>query len=72
MQVIENLLVVHNIDEQNSQAYDLKLGTTDYNDPLLIDETIVNLDKTHLYVTDLIREEEKLTGDDGYQIVEPF
>jgi hypothetical protein len=47
LQVVENLLLVHNLDEHTVQAWDLKLGSTDYNDPLLLENLTIPLHKAN-------------------------
>lgn len=59
MQVIDNLLVVHNIDQRVTQIYDLKLE--DWNVPLLIDDIKVEIQPAlkGLYLTDLLAKDEQ-------------
>ena len=74
MQVVENLLVVHNLDEGTSQAYDLKLGSTDYNEPLLLGDGVVvghGKAKKGVTIMELIAKEEKQTNDFVYKFVDP-
>ena len=59
MQVIDNILIVHNIDDKVSQLYDVKLQ--DYYLPLIIDGCTIDettLQK-NLFLSDLIFKEEK-------------
>lgn len=71
LQVIENLLVVHNIDEQTSGIYDLKSGSTDYNEGLFPE---VAVDGGKLVkgkcLGDYIGKDEAKTKDEGYRILE--
>ena len=72
MQVVENLLVVHNIDEQTSQAYDLKLGSADYNEALRVELCTVDSERAckGKYIADFIGKDEKKTSDQGYNMVD--
>jgi hypothetical protein len=66
MQVVENLLVVHNLDEKTTQCYDLK----EIPEPLLVPECTVNLTKyKKKYLFELIEAEEKKQADEGYKYV---
>ena len=66
MQVVENLLVIHNIDESTTQAWDLKLGSQDYNESLLIENCTTSFKDA--YLMDIITEEEKTSGDESYKL----
>jgi hypothetical protein len=64
MQIIDNLLVLHNLDERSTQIYDLKLG--DYHDPILIDACEVKIEKAikGIFMTDLLAKEESTNPDE--------
>lgn len=69
MQIIDNLIVIHNMDEQASQIYDFKL--VDYNAPILLENCAVNVKPAMRGVTisDVIWHEEKHSEE---EIVKPF
>jgi hypothetical protein len=67
------LLVVHNLDEQTSQCYDLKLGSTDYSEPILKDHLTIDVSKAHVKGRSFayyISKDERTSNDDGYKLVE--
>lgn len=47
MQVVENLLVLHNLDEQTTQCYDLKLGSSEYSEALLKEGLTMDVGKAN-------------------------
>ena len=56
MQVIDNLLVIHNLDSRSSQVYDFKI--VDYNIPLLKPNLRVDLSSSERFLSDLFLPEE--------------
>lgn len=73
MQMIENLLVVHNLDEQTTQAYDLKLGSQEYTEPLLKDHLTIEVSKAHTKGRSLgyyLKKDELAANDNGYKLIE--
>ena len=73
MQVIENLFVVHNLDEQSSQIYDLKSGSLDYNESLIPQSFKVDGGKCKKgkFLADFIAKDEKKFNDESYRLMEP-
>ena len=73
MQIVENLFVVHNLDEQTTQAYDLKLGSQEYTEALLKHHLTIDVTKAHVKGRSLgyyLQRDEKTSGDDGYRLIE--
>ncbi|TNV83895.1 hypothetical protein FGO68_gene4171 [Halteria grandinella] len=72
MQLIENLLVVHNMDEQTTQCYDLKLGSTEYTECLLKDHLTIDVSKVKKGRTlgYYLQKDEKASNDDGYKLID--
>ena len=56
MQVIDNLLVIHNLDSRSTQVYDFKI--VDYNIPLLKPNLRVDLSSSERFLSDLFLPEE--------------
>ena len=60
MQLVDSMLVLHNIDDKSSQVYDIKLS--DYQSPLIQEN--LDLDtapaKKGFYYCDMIYEDERL------------
>lgn len=59
MQIIDNMLIVHNLDEKSSQMYDFKIS--DYASPLIMPN--LDVDSSYVmkgaYMSDLIFPEEQ-------------
>ena len=72
MQVIENLFVVHNLDEQSSQIYDLKSGSLDYNEGLVPSQFKVEAGKSKKgkFLAEFIAKDEKKYKDEGFRMIE--
>jgi hypothetical protein len=70
--LVENLLVVHNLDEQTSQCYDLKLGSTEYTEFLLKDLLTIDVSKAHKKRTlgYYLQRDERVSNDEGYKLIE--
>ena len=68
MQVIDNLLVVHNMERKSSQLYDLKLA--DYNTPILSNDSSYPVSTRFarmeplVYMSDLLLAEERRSPDE--------
>ena len=60
MQVIDSLLVVHNLDESTSQVWDVRLGGTDWNIGLLKEGVTVDPAKatSGKYLMEMIEKDE--------------
>ena len=59
MQVADNLIVVHNLDQKSTNFYDIKLA--EYAQPVCVDNLDVNTQYANeSYHSDLIFNEEKL------------
>lgn len=56
MQVIDNLLVIHNLDSRSTQVYDFKI--VDYNIPMLKPNLRVDLSSSERFLSDLFLPEE--------------
>lgn len=56
MQVIDNLLVIHNLDSRSTQVYDFKI--VDYNIPLFKPNLRVDLSSSERFLSDLFLPEE--------------
>ena len=67
MQVADNLIVVHNVDQKSTNLYDIKLA--EYAQPVCVDNLDVDTQyATENYHSDLIFKEEQLTaGQDGQE-----
>jgi hypothetical protein len=69
MQVVDSLLVVHNLDEATSQVWDVRLGGTDWNVALLKDGVSVDLAKaaSGKYLIEMIEKDEQKANDHAYK-----
>lgn len=56
MQVIDNLIVVHNIDQKSSNCYDIKLA--EYSQPICVDNLEIDTSYSESYHSDIIFNEE--------------
>lgn len=72
-------MLVHNLDERATQAFDLKLGSNEYSEPLFGATeqpwaSQVNLKKANAgrYLAQFIAKDEEKTKDDGYKMCEPM
>lgn len=59
MQVVDNLLVVHNLDENATQLYDLKLE--DWFEPMMVDSYRVDYGPVNKgkFISDMLQKEEE-------------
>ena len=69
MQIVDSLLVVHNLDEHMSQLWDLRVGTPDWNLGLLKDSVSVDTSKviSGKYLMDFIEKDETKANDFAYK-----
>jgi len=69
MQVVDSLLVVHNLDEHSSQVFDIKVNTAEWNLGLLKDGVGVDLTKATAgkYLMEFIEKDEEKTKDFAYK-----
>lgn len=56
MQVVDNLVVVHNIDQKSSNCYDIKLA--EYAQPICVDNLEIDSSYSDSYHSDAIFNEE--------------
>jgi hypothetical protein len=69
MQILDSLLVVHNLDEQVSQLWDLRVGLPDWHVGLLKEGVTVDTSKVikGRYLMDLIEKDETKASDFAYK-----
>jgi hypothetical protein len=69
MQVVDSLLVVHNLDEHSSQIFDIKVNTAEWNLGLLKDGVGVDPTKATAgkYLMEFIEKDEEKTKDFAYK-----
>jgi len=67
MQVIDGLLVVHNVDEKRSQCWDLKMGGGDYVEKILRGEGVEVKVQGEKYLMKSIEKKEKKIQDEAYK-----
>jgi len=69
MQVVDGLLVVHNVDERRSQCWDLKMGGPDYVEKMVRGEGVEVGVKGEKYLMESIEKREKKIGEEAYKYV---
>lgn len=69
MQILDSLLVVHNLDEHSSQVFDIKVNTPEWNQGLLKDGVPVDPTKATAgkYLMECIEKDEEKTKDFAYK-----
>jgi hypothetical protein len=70
MQVVENLLLVHDLDGRKTQSFDLKVGGPDFVESLIENCQVAEAKaRKGKYVMDVVRKEEQRAADEAYKIV---
>ena len=69
MQIVDSLLVVHNLDEHSTQIFDIKINTAEWNLGLLKEGVAVDLAEAAAgkYLMELIEKDEEDTKDFAYK-----